>query len=1065
MKRSAVVAVVLSSVLAGSLAATAPAGAAPPPPVPDDRLDVYVGDIQAAQVADIVALGVDRHELEVGAVTDGTGSTGSTETAKAEVAVEAVLSGDQAAQLREAGLDLELKATDDGSSVAQRASARAAEGYEVWQTYSGEGGLQEEIQQLAADHPDIAKLVTVGQSTNGTDIQAVKVTRAAVRRPDGSRPATLFMGAQHAREWITPEMTTRLLTLVLDSYGEDRDITRLVNQTEMWFLPVANPDGYDFTFQPGQRLWRKNLRDNNGDGVISTGDGVDLNRNWDYRWGYDNEGSSPNPASETYRGPGPNSEAETEALDELFSDVGFEFVVNYHSAAELLLHGVGWQVATPTPDDVIYEAMVGDDENPAVPGYDPDLAAELYTTNGDTDSYAQAAYGSLGFTPEMATCESASESVPDDEWEAADCGSGFEFPDDEDLVQAEFERNIPFALAVAQSAVDPDDPVSVVGRTAADFVVDSFDVSYGDPQTVAVTAKRALTDLRLSYRVNGGPVRTEPVTEWEGGSRYGGDENADYYAEYRAAVSGTEPGDSVQVWFTAGKRGYGRVQSERFTYDVQADTGADVLVVANEDWTGVNPTYPESVTAPKYADAHVAAVEAAGYEADVWDVDRQGVPHDLAVLGHYDAVVWYVGDNRISMDPEDELTEVLFAGVSVPDSSVKESQQYLTIAVRDYLNEGGTLVHAGETAQWYGLLTDSNGVGGLYYGLNGDPTAECVITESIFDDCLLLADDFRQYWLGGYTRGVISDPTSVAGSGPVPEGTTVDLGGPVVEGDNPLDEAGTFVPTSDVLPVEEFPQFASSGAAEYTVPDGAVDPYAPTEGDWYVGVLHEDSSYTRLTRTVDLSGATSGELAFQLSANTEADYDFVIVEARTPGGDDWTTLPEAGGLSSTDIPADCADSPFLLELHPFLTQYLGGPACTSPDDSWNAITGSTDGWQDVAYDLSGFAGRQVEVSVTYVSDPAFAGVGAFVDDTRVTVDGVVTTEGFESGLGVWTITGEPAGSPPSAARWERSQDLVNIYAGTATDSTLLLGFGLEQVATDAERAALVEAALDGLLAD
>ncbi len=77
----------------------------------------------------------------------------------------------------------------------------------------------------------------------------------------------------------------------------------------------------------------------------------------------------------------------------------------------------------------------------------------------------------------MSTCEAASDSVPDDEWKAEDCASGFNFPDDEELIQAEFEKNIPFALSVAASAADPDDPVSVVGRTAADFVVDTFDVS------------------------------------------------------------------------------------------------------------------------------------------------------------------------------------------------------------------------------------------------------------------------------------------------------------------------------------------------------------------------------------------------------------------------------------------------------------------------------------------------------------------------------------------------------------------------------------------------------------
>ena len=77
----------------------------------------------------------------------------------------------------------------------------------------------------------------------------------------------------HARDGAPAAGTTpRLLRHRPADHG-------LVNTTELWFVPVANPDGYDFTFTDGQRLWRKNLRDNNGDGEITVGDGVDLNRN------------------------------------------------------------------------------------------------------------------------------------------------------------------------------------------------------------------------------------------------------------------------------------------------------------------------------------------------------------------------------------------------------------------------------------------------------------------------------------------------------------------------------------------------------------------------------------------------------------------------------------------------------------------------------------------------------------------------------------------------------------------------------------------------------------------
>ena len=95
-------------------------------------------------------------------------------------------------------------------------------------------------------------------------------------------------------------------------------------------MPVANPDGYQYTFDH-ERLWRKNLRDNDGDGQITVGDGVDPNRNFPKHWGYDNEGSSRDPSSETYRGTAPASEPETQAMQGLFDRVTFKFQVNYHS--------------------------------------------------------------------------------------------------------------------------------------------------------------------------------------------------------------------------------------------------------------------------------------------------------------------------------------------------------------------------------------------------------------------------------------------------------------------------------------------------------------------------------------------------------------------------------------------------------------------------------------------------------------------------------------------------------------------------------------------------------------
>ena len=1048
MLRQLAIASAAALILTGLVAA--PSVASPPPPGGDGTLNVYTGTVDREGLAAIVDLGVDRQELVATPIAESSD----------RVEVQVILSGDQAAQLNADGADLAVK-----QPAAQRRSLQATDG--VYRQYYPEGGLLDEIMSQAAAHPGIAQFRVIGQTTDGNDIGAVRVTGdIAKQKKDGKRPTTIYVGAQHAREWITPEMVRRLLDLYLNSYGTDERITDIIDSTELWFVPVANPDGYDFTFTEGNRLWRKNLHDNNNDGVITAGDGVDLNRNFATRWGYDNEGSSPSPGSETYRGTGPNSESETQALDGLFATTTPEFLVNYHSAAELLLHGIGWQVSTPSPDDVIYEAMVGDDASPAIAGYDPDISAELYTTNGDTDSHAQEAYGTLGFTPEMTTCETVSNSIPGDEWEADDCQSGFNFPDDEDLIRAEFEKNIPFALAAAESALDPDDPVSVVDRDAEDFRVDSFEVSYGDPQPVAVTAKRSLKAKSMFYSINGGAAVKAKLSEWAGGERYGF-ENTDYYAEYRGVVTGASPGDSVEVWFTAQETTAdvgpgetpGKTESEHFTYELVQDSNSSVLVIANEDYTGVNPTYPAGTTAPKYLDEYVAALEANGVTPATWDVDAQGVPHDLGVLSHFDSVIWYLGDNRLTQDPEDFLTDTFLFG-PLPDLAVAERQQFLTMSVRDYLNEGGKLAYAGETAGYFGLLGDQ--IGGIYYGLDGAPEEDCAVTGDFFSDCLLLADDFTQYWLGALDRTALSADGVTGHTDPL-AGLEAVFGGPAVA-DNPIDEIGAFTPTSDALPVSQFPQFESWAVADYVNASGRIE---PVEGEWAVAALHVDDGYQRLARTFDLTGVGATDApTFQAQINfaTEPGYDNVIVEARPVGTDTWTTLPEAAGGTNTTVPTEC-EAGFLLAEHPFLTHYLtpGNPCTpTGTTGSWNRFTGSTGGaWVPVSFDLSAFAGAQVELVISYVTDPGSGDTGLLVDDTRLVVGGVTTqAEGFESGLGAWTALGAPSGSPGNASDFERTQAIGAVVAAVATPDSLLFGFGLEQLDSEAAREEAVKRILE-----
>ena len=1029
------VAVVSALVLLGSGAvALLPAEAQQGDP-PGVGLEVYVGEVDAAGVQTMREMGLDTHDFIVGREPGGT------------TQVEVVLSEAQAAKLSDEGVGLEVKQVD-GVDASEALEAQVAEGWEPFRSYSEPGGIRDEIQATAADNDALTEVVDIGDTVNGQDILAVRVTADADNVADGSRPAVLYAATQHAREWITPEMTRRLMHYVLDNYGTDAEITDLVDTTELWFLPVANPDGYDFTFTEGNRLWRKNLRDNNGDGDITVGDGVDLNRNFAVKWGYDNEGSSPDPSSDTYRGPGPNSEPETQALDGLFADVGFEFFVNYHSAAELLLYGIGWQVNTPSPDDVIYEAMAGTDNNPAVPGYDPDISAELYTTNGDTDSHAQVEYGTLGFTPEMSTCEAASDSVPNDEWLAEDCVSGFVFPDDEELIQAEFEKNIPFALAVAQSTHDPDDPVvptTVPGSDAPDLVADPFTVSYGTSQQVAVTAKRSLVDVTLNYSINGGAPATTAVEEWEGGERYG-DTHDVYYGEFRGTIA-AEPGDEVKVWFTgANTDGGGQdavVRTAPFTYTVHDDIGGDVLILAAEDATGISPV--QGVRRAQYADEYASSLEAAGYSSDVYDFDTSGrqAPHHLGVLSHYDAVVWETGDDII-----------LRSRSQVPSTTANAAVD-IELAVRDYVNESGKLLHAGKYASFAQAAN-----GGYWYNPFAPP--ECRTPGQ--PPCLQVFNDFQQYWLGTYVNvddggtDENGEPFPLVGEAAPYEGFTGDLN--AAGSAQNQDHTALLLTTSSFLPPEEFPQFASEAPLDWAIPGG---PFDPRTGAWYVYSQQADVTYKRLSRTVDLTNATSGELRFWSSYDTELDWDYMFVEAHPVGSDDWTTLPDANGHTQTGTGESCPEG--WSALHPFLAHYQGANCeSTGTTGDWNAATGSSQGWSEWSVDLSDYAGQQVEVSISYVSDWSSQGIGVFLDDVSVLVDGsdIDADPSFEAGLGPWTASGSPEGSAANVNDWVRTQLGFEEGAAVTTEDTVYFGFGLEGLARG-ERDDLVARTMSHLL--
>ena len=674
-------------------------------------------------------------------------------------------------------------------------------------------------------------------------------------------------------------------------------------------MPVANPDGYDFTFQPGQRLWRKNLRDNNGDGEIAPGDGVDLNRNFADEVGLRQRGLLAQPRQRDLPRPRPGLRARDAGARRVrAAGSDFEFLVNYHSAAELLLYGTGWQVSTPTPDDVIYEAMAGDDAEPAVPGYDPDISAELYTTNGDTDTHM-------------------TESVRHARLHAGDVdvrgGLGLRSRRRVGGGGLRQRLRVPRRRGARPGRVREEHPVRPVrgrvrrrpgrpgvGRRAATRRTSSSTASRC-PTATRRRSRRSPSarceSVRFHYRVNGGPDADRRRPEWGGGERYG-DENDDYYAEFRGTVRGRGAGDQVEVWFTGVKTGHGRdrdVESEHVHLHGRGGQRAAT------SWSSPTRTTPASTrrtppastrpSTPRHTSRR-SRPPATTPTSGTWT--PRACRTTSACSATTTRCVWYLGDNRLTQDPEDELISTPFG--QLPDIAVAERQQYLTMAVRDYLNEGGKLVHAGETAQYSGPPGHRRRGRWPLLRPQRRPEAECVID---LGPRLLrgLPDPGRRLPAVLPGRLHAHEPRTArrrhGRRRPDRPATRARSADPVVDGANPLDEAGVFQPTSDVLPVARVPAVRQRGRGR--VRHRGVDPFAPVEGTGTPGrarrlVVHAPVQDGRPAAARARPNCGSSSRSTPSRPTTTSSW-----RPARPGRTTGRRCPTSTAAPQTDPPAEC----------------------------------------------------------------------------------------------------------------------------------------------------------------
>ena len=227
----------------------------------------------------------------------------------------------------------------------------------------------------------------IHQTYEGRFLQWVKISDNP--NQSESEPQILYTAIHHAREPASLQQLIFYMWYLLENYSQDDTIKEIVDNTEMYFVPCVNPDGYihnENTDPEGGGMWRKNRYNNHG---------VDNNRNYSYIDDNGNEvwntsGTSNNQNGSTYAGDGPFSEAENKAIRYFVENHNFIIALNNHTYSNLLLYPYGYDYNQPTEDNDIFEFI--SEELVSENGYDNIISADLYPAAGDSDDFM---YGML----------------------------------------------------------------------------------------------------------------------------------------------------------------------------------------------------------------------------------------------------------------------------------------------------------------------------------------------------------------------------------------------------------------------------------------------------------------------------------------------------------------------------------------------------------------------------------------------------------------------------------------------------------------------------------------------
>jgi len=295
------------------------------------------------------------------------------------------------------------------------------------ENYRSYDEMYSQLVDLAETYPEITSLTTLGPSTchqyylDGNDnyeefqheIWCLKVSDNPEQEEDEAN--VYFSSLIHARETISLEVEMTFIEEFFANYGSDPEIAEFVENNQIWFIPLINPDGYKVVHEELHLYHRKNMRDNNENGLPdnSSNDGVDMNRNFGYVWGPN--GTSSSPSSSIYNGPEAWSELEVQYLRDMIQARKFWAGVTYHSQGEWVLYPLGHLPGVCAYDHEIMGDLAVDmaETIPRIHQaghYTPAQAVNFgYTCQGTMGDWSYSEERVFGYTIEL-----ADQFIPDD---------------------------------------------------------------------------------------------------------------------------------------------------------------------------------------------------------------------------------------------------------------------------------------------------------------------------------------------------------------------------------------------------------------------------------------------------------------------------------------------------------------------------------------------------------------------------------------------------------------------------------------------------------------------------